>query len=180
VKVKILKEEGYGEALIGIGLSYGVSDMVRLKEVANNLAHKDGGENKFLESMCVWLDIDAPRFWWQQFDTYRVGISKQSSSTMHTMMKRELCQGDFEAGIDQSFLDGLNQMIRDKDFGKLKRHLPEGFLQRRIVCTNYKQIRNMFNQRKKHKLREWQMFIEALVYLQHPEYVFGKDFNPCL
>jgi len=76
--VKVLKEAGYEEALAGIGLSYNITDMKRLEKIARTLAPKDGGHNKFIESMVVWLEIRAPRYWWQEYDTYRVATTKQS------------------------------------------------------------------------------------------------------
>ena len=87
--VQIMAECGVVEAMVGLSLSYGVGKSYEeMLEVAKKLYNKDGGHNKFLESIVVWLNIDAPRYWWQQFDTYRVGTTKQSGSTMHTIMKR--------------------------------------------------------------------------------------------
>ena len=150
-----------------------MEDTPRLAGVATKLAPKDGGHNKFLESMVVWLDIDAPRYWWSEFDTYRVGTTKQSESTMHTITHRLLSQSDFEEPVFSDTLNQLNGLIRtyqalnnkeekNKVFREIKVNLPEGFLQRRIVCTNYKVLKNMVWQRKTHRLQEWHQFITAL------------------
>jgi hypothetical protein len=184
--VTIIHEAGYYEALLGLGLSYGkTSDMnfekdrgrylelkKRMHLVAERLANKDGGHNKFLESMIVWLDIKAPRYWWQEFDTYRVGITKQSESTIHTVKNRyPLTFSDFE-DITLSGLEAINLYIREGDFRKIKNELPEGFLQRRIVCTNYKVLRNMFAQRRYHRLEEWHLFIDIVsTSVEHPEFL---------
>ena len=161
MKVTIIKEAGYEEALLGLSLSYN-KDPKNMRSVAMKLSSRDGGHNKFLESIVLWLDITAPRYWWQQFDTYRVGVTKQSESTMHTVLKRKLTQEDFEGPILTDTLEALNQLIADKDFGRLKNELPEGFLQRRIVCLNYKVIRHIIRQRRTHRLPEWQMFCDEL------------------
>ena len=87
MKLTVLKESGFEEALLGLSLSF---DSEPSKRVADKLAWKGGGESKFLESIVVWIDLDAPRYWWAQFDTYRVGISKQSESSIHTLMRRAL------------------------------------------------------------------------------------------
>lgn len=161
MNIKILKECGYEEALLGLSLSYNTDRDMSV--VAEKLADKDGGHNKFLESIVVWLDIDAPRFWWSQCDTYRSGITKQSESTMHTIMKRELTVDDFEdSWLPEESLTIINERIRDKKFDEVKILLPEGFLQRRIVCTNYKTLRAMINQRKTHKLKQWSYFCDAI------------------
>ena len=80
MKIKILKEAGYDEALLGLSLSYNTK-IERMDKVAAKLYCKDGGHNKFLESICVWLDITAARYWWQEFDTYRIGVTKLGSGT---------------------------------------------------------------------------------------------------
>jgi len=168
MKVAILKEAGYEEALLGLSLSYNKKpDPV----VARKLAFKGDGHNKFLESIVVWLDVTAAREWWQQEATYRVGITRQSESTMHTITKRELGQSDFEGGIQsQALLDQLNLHIRANDWRWTKRHLPESFLQRRIVCANYMTLQRMIRQRSNHRLPEWNIFVLAVLgQVRHPE-----------
>lgn len=161
MKVDVLYEAGYFEALLGLSLSY-EQPLEKMVTVAAKLAHKDCGHNKFLESIAVWLDITAARYWWQQFDTYRVGVSKQSGSTMHTVLHRALTQDDFEQPIAQQILVRLNELISGKYFELVKNELPEGFLQRRIVCTNYKVLRHIITQRESHRLKEWHTFCDAV------------------
>jgi len=172
---KVLKEAGLEEALLGISLSFN-SDPEQMLRVAEKLAHKDGGHNKFLESICVWIDIRLPFKMWKQFDTYRIGVSKQSESTMHTILKRDLVQEDFNNGTLPSWLDYLNGLRAKKDFNRLTDELPDSFLQRRIVCTNYKTLRNIYQQRKNHKLREWKkLCIYLLKEVEHPEFIVDTN-----
>ena len=166
MKIEILQEAGYEHALLGISLSYN-TDMDRMPKVAKKLAGKGGGHNKFLESIVVWLDIIAPRYWWLQFDTYRIGVTKQSESTMHTILKNKLTDYHFAYPMPEETLARLNELIEKNEFDQLKAELPEGFLQRRIVCTNYQTIFRMVRQRKTHKLKEWQAFCLAMEELQH-------------
>ena len=161
MEVKIIKECGYEEAMLGISLSFN-SDIGRMSERAEKLAPLDLGHNKFLESIVVWMDIDAPRYWWSQFDTYRIGVTKQSESTMHTLTKRSLTQDDFEDPIHPTILGIINDYIDNGDLISAKNNLPEGFLQRRVVCTNYKSLRGVVLQRHAHRLPQWQKFCSAL------------------
>lgn len=172
MKISILKECGYSEALLGLSLSYGIS-LDRAKTVAQALSKKDYGHNKFLESIYVWFDITAPRFWWQQADTYRLS-TKQSESTMHTLLKKELTQSDFEYPIPEELLQLLNNYIAKKQFVELKNILPEGFLQRRVWVVNYKTLRNIYIQRKDHKLEQWKIFCDHIANnLEHKEFLGG-------
>ncbi len=171
MEVIVVRENGYEEALYGISLSYN-ADYARMPNVAKHLALLDGGHNKFLESIQVWIDIDAPRYWWSQFDTYRVGVSKQSESTMHTLTKRPLTQDDFEDYITPIFISTLNSFITNGDLTSAKAHLPEAFLQKRLVCTNYKALRGIVAQRATHKLPQWKCFISSIKrQLSYPEFL---------
>ena len=161
VRVKVLGEYGYNFALLGLSLSHN-TPIDKMPSVAARLAPKCGGHNKFLESICVWLDVTAPRYWWQQLDTYRIGVTKQSESTMHTLTKKPLTQADFEGEIPPAMLLRLNELISESDWQQAKRELPESFLQRRVVCTNYKSLQHIRRQRKSHRLKEWHIFLDAL------------------
>lgn len=180
MRVKIRQESGFEFALEGIGYSYNMHDAERLKKVSEKLAPKDGGHNKFLESIVVWLDIDAPRYWWSEFDTYRIGVTKQSESTMHTITHRHLTKSDFEGDVYDSTLENLNSAIslynvvepdmKEDLFREIKNNLPEGFLQRRMVCTNYKVLKHIMAQRKLHRLKEWRQFVKDIMeQVEHPE-----------
>lgn len=170
MKIKILKESGYEEAILGLSLSYNTT-IEKATDVSLKLYNKDGGHNKFLRFISVWLDITAPRFFWQEFSTYAVGVSVSSESTIHTLMKRELTSNDFEEAVLFTHLDTLNEHIKSKDFYRLKNELPEGFLQRRIVNLNYMVLRNIIAQRKNHRLPQWKWFNEHILKnIEHKEY----------
>jgi len=169
MRVQIIEQHGYSSALLGLSLSYN-RDPAHMPAVAEKLRFKGEGHNKFLETISVWLDIDAARYFWQQFDTYRIGVTKQSESTMHTITSRRLQQSDFEHPIPEAHLQHLNALIADEQWQAVKRDLPESFLQRRIVCLNYMTLQRMIRQRKTHRLAEWRTFInEVLRQAEHPE-----------
>ncbi len=169
MNVHIIEEHGYSSALLGLCLSYN-RDPERMSAVAEKLRFKGDGHNKFLETITVWMDIDAPRYFWQQFDTYRIGVTKQSESTMHTMTTRPLQQEDFEHPIPAAHLQHLNALIAEEQWQSVKHDLPESFLQRRVVCLNYMILQRMIRQRRTHRLAEWRTFIdEVLRQTEHPE-----------
>jgi hypothetical protein len=161
--IKVLNHAGYSEAMLGLSLSYGI-DTEKAYQVANKLCRLDGGHNNFLEQIWVWVEIDAPRFWWSEMDRYRVGKSQQSESTMHTLSKRNLRNDDFEYPIPDEQMFFLNRLIKDKgNIEFIKANLPEGFMQRRIVSMNYKCLRNIVLQRYNHKLPQWRKFCREIV-----------------
>ena len=157
IEVAIEGEYGYELALKGLSLNKN-QPIENMADLARKLCNLDEGHNKFLESIYLWINVKAARYFWQEADTYRL-TTKQSESTMHTIMKRKLIQNDFCYGIPSYLLDDLNLCIENKDFIRLKRILPESFLQRRLWVMNYKTLRNIIHQRRNHKLEEWLIFI---------------------
>lgn len=185
MRVRLMKEFGYEEALFGIGLSYGKvsgyatpeeamqhDEWSRLCELAPTLAlYGAGGHDKFLRQIGVIFDITAPLYWWKQMDTYKVGTVAQSESTMHTLMKKPVTKDCFESGkVPDFYINFLEDLRQDEDFVKLNAWLPQSWLQRRIWTGNYAVLKNIILQRENHKLPEWKFFFDALFpALGHPE-----------
>lgn len=195
MKVEVIDESltGKAAACLGIGLSYGltsefsVRDILKpengevyfkLLNIADKLAHAGNGENKFLRQIPVTLDINAPIYWWKEFDTYKVGTTAQSESTMHTLLRNTITQDNFEKFVSEYTIAHLEDLRVNKKFSELINELPMGWLQRRIVTCNYAVLQNMYNQRKNHKLPEWHIFCSAVLKgVDHPEWI-DKDYKP--
>lgn len=184
MKVRVMHEAGEELSLMGMAYSYKDRAMdpaawwpeqkAKAYRRAAVLAHRDGGHNKFLESVMVWIDIEASRDWWSEFDTYRVGTTKQSESTMHTLAKRPPRMDDFEDGTDPELVSVFLRVWEDAkgDVTTLKKNLPEGFLQRRMVCTSYKTLRAVLHQRDGHRLKQWAQFrADLLAQIARPEWL---------
>jgi hypothetical protein len=190
MKVEVLREAGIEEATMGLSLSFydHKEDLwdwwddekeERAKYRATKLAFKGGGHNKYLASMSVWIYIQAARCWWSEFDTYKVGVTANSSSTMHTLSKRLTNELDYEVGTSPSIIEAFNNCLLDfnnpehseyHDITRLKINLPEGWLQERQICCNYMSLQNIIRQRTGHRLKYWNTFItEVLDQVQYPE-----------
>lgn len=127
---------------------------------------------KVLRQMMISCDITAPLYWWKEWDTYKVGVTTNSQSTMHKLCSRPLTIHDFsfEDMNDNEFivsvvLDNLNTRIRDYKEGMKQNKglwrtiiqlLPSAYNQTRTVTMNYEVIMNIYKQRRHHRLSEWQ------------------------
>lgn len=184
MKVKILEEHGYESALRGMAYSFKdraldpdiwwQEQRERAVKRAPKLAPMEGGHNKFIRQIEIWVDIEAARAWWSEFDTYKVGTVTQSESTMHTLSKRQPISEDFEEGTPEAIVNAFIEcwQIYKSDVTALKHCLPEGFLQRRIVKMNYANVKNIISQREGHRYKFWKPFIEQLKsQLEHPQFV---------
>lgn len=148
------------------------------KELSCKLQNAGPEHCKHLRMIMVWAEITAPRFWHIQFDTYRIGVEKVSSSTMHKMMSRELTPDDFESCNGGCYsetllhtIEYINELIREynketdidtkrKLWEYVIQILPQSYLQKRTVMISYAALRNIVKQREGHKLKDWQVFIE--------------------
>lgn len=178
-----LAEAGYNQALYGLALNK-KQKLEDMSTVALKLASKDGGHNKFLEHIMTWWSVRAPRYWWQEADTFRLA-SKQSESTMHTLVR------DLNKGIDLKAFENPDLLSADqiadiehtlaiKDETEkliiLKQVLPESFMQEREWILSYKTLRNIMLQRMAHRFPHWRIFVvEILRQVDHPELLPHPD-----
>ena len=110
---------------------------------------KRGDEHaKVVRGIMVWAEINAPRYWWQEMDTYRVGTDRLSSeSTMHMQGKG----------------------MTTEELVKMKEELKEGTMQKRVQVFSYQALRRIYFQRKDHRLPHWHEFcrwIESLPFAE--------------
>lgn len=144
---------------------------------------KAGPEHaKYRRMIVVYADVTAPRYWWAEYDTYKVGTVANSCSTMHKIADKKFTPEDFstEHLVGKSFaalkntLDVMNLerehylATKDKDcWWQMIQLLPQSYNQKRTIMLNYEVLANIYRQRKGHKLDEWRDFckwIEQLPY----------------
>lgn len=148
-------------------------------KLAKSLIKSGSEHRKFLRQIFVSVDITAPLFFWKEMDTYKIGTTANSTSSMHKLASTPITidcfeMGDFDDLLDTGipidhneffnytlipYLERLRQYYvatHDKKVWKeLIRTLPESWLQTRTITMNYENILNMYHQRKNHKLNEW-------------------------
>ena len=146
--------------------------------LAQTLISAGAEHRKYMRQIFVSVDITAPLYWWKEFDTYKVGTTANSTSTMHKLSETKITKdcfetddyhGDLNLGDGQTMENALDPIINtlealrleyirtgDKKYWKeLIRWLPESWLQTRTVTMNYENVYSMVHQRKNHKLNEW-------------------------
>ena len=140
--------------------------------------YKGGSEHrKYLRQIMVTMDIDAPLYWWKEFDTYKVGTVANSCSTMHKIHAKEFTSDDFScehieganmctfANILISLNIAREKFIETKDkqyWWQMIQLLPSSYNQKRTVTMTYENVMTMINQRSNHKLDEWRDFVRVL------------------
>lgn len=150
-------------------------------------------EAKFLRQIFITMDIDAPIFWWKEMDTYKVGTTANSCSTMHKLASNEIGAQNFSFDMDiADFPEEYQELVsmirvnsvyyceqlrkayektKDKRIWRaLVEVLPMAWNQRRTWTANYQVLRNIYFQRRFHKLDEWREFCKVI-----EELPYGKE-----
>lgn len=151
IEVKLIDTAGWYAAMLALHLPFGkppksVDGGINMEDekLLNALVKAGDDHAKVTRGIVVYLDINAPRYWWVEMDTYRIGRETLASeSTMHI-------QGH-----------GLSE----DELVAMKGSLTEGTMQRRILMLSYQTLRRIYHQRKHHRLPEWRGFCNWLVSL---------------
>ena len=103
---------------------------------------KAGSEHcKALRGIIAWIETTAPWYWFNELDTYVVGrVPMGSTSSMH---------------IDCKGLTG-------EELQKAKGAIRGDYEYTRIWAMGYMGLRNMYKQRRTHRLPEWQQFCDFI------------------
>lgn len=142
---------------------------------------------KYRRMAVVLLTMTAPLYFWKQFDTYGVGVVKDSCSTMHMIHAKEFTLEDFSTEhlipdgilISDEFNEYTNTSLdclidtiqllnayrkkyletKDKKYWwQMIQMLPSNYNQKRTIMLNYEVLSEMYKWRKDHKLDEWKTF----------------------
>ena len=156
-------------------------------DLAHRMIKAGSSDRKFMRQIMVSVDITAPLYWWKEFDTYKVGTTANSTSTMHKLASTPITKECFEMDDvnadmliyeDSTFSPPIyiseywDMLINDLEYLRKKynetkdtrywkeliRLLPEAWLQTRTVTLNYEILRNIYSLRKNHRLSEWHTF----------------------
>lgn len=148
---------------------------------AKNLSHAAdwvGAHDQFLTGILVSFDLTFSNKAWVEAERYRFLSFVSSESTMHRITKfnlKEQCNRYVDAriiDIVQRKIDEYNRLSslegQDKERESQKKELyleilyniPAGFELTARLTTNYRCLKNIWRQRRDHRLPEWKEFCE--------------------
>lgn len=151
-----------------------------------NLVSAGSDHSKFMRMIYVSVDVNAPLYWWKEYDTYKVGTVANSCSTMHKIHEKEFTIDDFShEHVDMYAFNLFDMIIRNLNANreqyletKDKRYwwnmiqlLPSSYNQKRTLTLNYAVLRNMYKARRNHKLDEWHTFCDWIETLPYSELI---------
>ncbi|MDR1795014.1 MAG: hypothetical protein LBR25_06435 [Erysipelotrichaceae bacterium] len=161
------------------------------RKLALALCKAGSDHRKFLRQIFVCMDIDAPLYWWKEFDTYKVATTANSASTMHKIHSKAFTLEDFshehlsEEGVEVLgrtilYLEKVrltyNENKDKQDWWDLIQLLPTSYNQLRTVTLSYETLRNQYHARKDHKLDEWHTYCDFIADLPYgKEFIVGQE-----
>ena len=193
LKAKILDVRGFEFAIRGTRNSRNSGNKSDTKDggvgqndlkLMKRLFDRGTEHRKYARMINVWLDIDAPLYWWKEFDTYKIGTVASSCSTMYTLHTRDLTVDDFSIehlsvasmAVLNLTIEAMNacrqRFIQDgdkEDWQQMIQLLPTSYNQKRTVMMNYEVVARIIQQRSHHKLEEWHQLIDVLKKLPYVE-----------
>lgn len=165
----------FGNNVMGYDYCIGENDM----KLASTLVKAGTEHRKFTRMIHIQMDITAPMFWWSEFDTYKIGTTRNSCSKMHTIHIKPFELNDFaheccmEIPIAHDALinainacDQLRIMYNEthdrKYWRALIELLPESYMMKATWDGSFETMLNIMHQRDGHKLKEeWEPFRKA-------------------
>jgi len=139
-------------------------------KLAQKLIKAGSEHRKFMRQIMVSVDVTAPIFWWNEYDTYKVGTVANSTSKMHKLASTPITEDCFERDdfrgdlvvytkepydVDETvasywrdslipFIETLRQKFNETGdiayWKELIRALPESWLQTRTLTMSYENL----------------------------------------
>jgi len=128
-------------------------------------AKAGSGHDCFLKGITVQADIQAPCYWWPEWQRYHFQDIVSSQSKMHRiglMLLEEHCNEFVRADalmIAVQELDRYNGNPTDENFERVLANTPQGLELTARVTFNYLQAKSMYSQRKSHRLKMWKAIV---------------------
>ena len=169
-------------------------DLARCKNLVNATKTGNGAHAQFMTGIRVNFDLTFSNKAWVEAERYRFLEFVSSQSTMHRITKFDL-DNQYNKYVDPRIIEIMKSKVQeynkvmelrdsyDKDdqrredltewlknaYLEILYSNPAGFTLTARMTTNYRCLRNIYIQRKDHRLPEWRAFckwIETLPYAQ--------------
>ena len=169
-------------------------DLARCKNLVNATKNGNGAHAQFMTGIRVNFDLTFSNKAWVEAERYRFLEFVSSQSTMHRITKFDL-DNQYNKYVDPRIIEIMKSKVQeynkvmelrdsyDKDdqrredltewlkdaYLEILYSNPAGFTLTARMTTNYRCLRNIYMQRKDHRLPEWRAFckwIETLPYAQ--------------
>ena len=153
------------------GCEYGEKDLRRGEKLSNlATSEANGAHEQFLDGIVVEFDLTLTMKAWVEAERYRFLNFVSSESTMHRITKFDIgkqCVDYVDSqtiklveGLVKQYNDCENESQKKELYLRILYNLPAGFRLTARMVTNYRCLKNIYRQRRHHRLPEWQAFCD--------------------
>lgn len=184
---------GFDQAVIGSKYPMAteldkVTEEVTKTTIALGTSKCGEGHDNFLNGVIVQFDLTFTNKAWVEAERYHFLDFISSQSTMHRMTRFNLDTSYIEH-VDARIINIMKEKVKeynellekDKTDPRLKDMYleilysnPAGFKITAKMTTNYRQLKTIYQQRRTHRLPEWQLFCDWVETLPHSEFLTLK------
>lgn len=124
------------------------------------------GHDQFLTGIIVQFDLTFTIKAWTEAERYHFLDFVSSQSTMHKIAQFDIAKQCHEyvdpeiIRIVQMYVNTYNVVPSPDNYLRLLYNVPVGFKLTAGMTTNYRQLKTIYQQRKNHRLKEWQEFCQ--------------------
>lgn len=137
------------------------------------------GHDNFLNGIIVQFDLTFSVKMSVELQRYHFIDFVSSQSTMHRITKFDLDEA-YNEYVDQRIIEIMKQKVDEYNaeptpdkYLELLYSNPCGMRLTARMTTNYRQLKTIYAQRKRHRLPEWRTFCEWVKLLPHSEWITG-------
>ena len=170
-KIETIGVWGLEESVVGskFPMSVDIESLTdEITNTVNSLASsvKSEGHDQFLTGPTVMFDMTFSNKAWVEAERYTFLNFISSQSTMHRIAKMDIrkCCNEYvtENSIKEAerLLKIYNEDPTPYNYLVLLYNIPSGFELTARMITNYRCLKNIYSQRKNHRLPDWKMFCE--------------------
>ena len=181
---KIPSDEEWEQELFRIDMSaYNGKPNPHIARAVRLANAEGGGHDQFLTGILVSFDLTLTQKAWVEAERYKFLDFVSSQSTMHRIANMSVVDMCSER-VDPRAIDILNDKIARynvtkslDDYRNILANIPSGMRLTARMTTNYRCLRNIYEQRHNHRLEEWRAFCEQLEELPMArQFIMGKDY----
>ena len=156
-------------------------DMHRAESLNKATLTGNTAHNQFMTGIRVSFDLTFSNKAWVEAERYRFLEFVSSQSTMHRIIKFNL-DNSYNSYVDKRIIEIMKELVseynalpEDAEIARKIMYLrilysnPSGFVLTARMTTNYRCLRNIYKQRKDHRLPEWREFCEWIETLPYAE-----------
>lgn len=135
------------------------------------------GHDNALKGIVVQFDLTFSNKAWVEAERYHFLDFVSSQSTMHKITKFSI-ESQCNNYVDKRIIDIVNELKdnyekdpTNENYLKILYNVPSGFELTAGMVTNYQQLKTIYQQRRNHRLPDWQVFCDWIETLPYSELI---------